>query len=139
MTIETRQHIYFAFLGLAMGYCLERIGFGDFGEVHRLFVFEDVRMLFTFMGAVVIAMLGFFVIARGQAITSRPYHKGSIVGGILFGVGWAITGACPSAVMIYIGAGHLAAVATIAGMFAGMLIYNKLKPRYFRWSTGGCE
>ncbi len=128
-----------AVFGLAMGYALERIGFADFGEVHRLFVFADLRLIFTFVTAVSIAGLGFFVFARGVTVTSRPYHKGSIAGGVLFGAGWAITGACPSAALIYVGSGHVAALATIAGILTGMLIYNKLKPRYFRWSTGGCE
>ncbi len=122
-----------------LGYSLERIGFADFDEVHRLFVFQDERLLFTFMGAVTIAMIGFYLIARGKAITTRPYHKGSIAGGILFGVGWALTGACPSAVLIYIGSGHIVAIATILGIVLGIWIYNRLKPRYFRWTTGGCE
>ena len=52
MMTVTRQRIYLAGFGLVLGYCLERIGFANFGEVHRLFVFADFRLLFTFMGAV---------------------------------------------------------------------------------------
>ncbi len=139
MMTVTRQRIYLAGFGLVLGYCLERIGFASFNEVHRLFVFADFRLLFTFMGAVAITMAGCLLFARGRTLTLRPYHKGSIAGGILFGAGWAITGTCPTAALIYVGIGHVPALATVAGIVAGMFVYHRLKPRFFRWSTGGCE
>lgn len=139
MLTAKRQHLYFAAFGLAMGYILERVGFANFGEVHHLFVFTDLRLLFIFIGAVTIATAGFFLLARGKVVTQRPYHKGSIAGGVLFGIGWAFTGACPSAALIYVTVGHIAALATVLGILVGMVIFNLLKPRYFRWSTGGCE
>lgn len=135
----TTQRIYLSIFGLATGFSLERIGFANFNEVHQLFVFGDFRLLFTFMGSVALAMAGFFLLARGKTVTLRPFHKGSIIGGILFGAGWAVTGSCPTAALIYAGIGHVPAVAIIAGIVIGMVTYNHYKPKYFRWSTGGCE
>ena len=139
MSEKTLQLLGLSAFGLATGFSLERIGFANFGEVHHMFTFADFRLLFTFMGSVALAMVGFFVFARGKIVTARPFHKGSIVGGVLFGAGWAITGSCPTAALIYAGIGHVPALANIAGMLVGMMVYNQLKPKYFRWSTGGCE
>lgn len=139
MSFSARQHVFLGLFGLIMGFCLHRIGFSDFNEVHRLFVLADFRLFFTFLGAVALAMVGFAVLARGKHIASKPYHRGSITGGMMFGAGWAVTGACPSVVLIHIGEGKLAALATAVGIVVGVFAYSKLKPKYFRWTSGACE
>lgn len=140
MKNETRRLLFVSGFGLALGATLERVGFADFSEVHKLFLMNDFRLVFTFIGAVATAMLVFRLVRHGrQRLPERPYHPGSVVGGILFGAGWALTGACPSAAIIFLGAGQIPALATLAGMLVGMKLYGWLKPKYFRWSTGGCE
>jgi uncharacterized membrane protein YedE/YeeE len=60
-------------------------------------------------------------------------------GSLLFGVGWALSGACPSVALVQIGEGKLAALATLVGIFAGNYGYAWLHERRFRWSTGSCN
>ncbi len=126
-----------ALLGLLMGFGLSRIGFSDFGEVHRMFLFEDFRLLLTFAGAVALSMVGLGIWRRGTP-EFRRLHKGTVAGGLLFGIGWAVTGACPSIAIVQLGEGKLAAGLTLAGTIAGTWIYPRIHRRFFRWDSGGC-
>ena len=132
-------HLGFGFFGLALGYFLVRIGFSDFGAVHRMFALSEFRLLFTFAGAVALSMVGFAVFARGHQLPHKPIHNGTIVGGILFGIGWAITGACPSIALVQLGKGHLPAAATVIGILFGAWAYKKVHAQFFRWDTGACN
>jgi uncharacterized membrane protein YedE/YeeE len=134
-----RHHFLFGVFGLLMGASLVRIGFADFGEVHRLFTFADLRLLLVFAGAVAVTMAGLFLLARGKSLPPKPLHNGSVVGGVLFGLGWAVTGACPSVALVQFGQGYLPAVATLAGIVLGVWSYRRVHARYFRWDTGACS
>jgi len=139
MTNHLRSHIFLGLFGLLMGMSLTFIGFADYGEVHRMFVFADLRLLLAFAGAVMLSMVGFAVLAHGKNLARKPLHKGSVPGGILFGLGWAITGACPSVALVQLGEGYLPALATLCGIVAGVWSYRLLQARYFHWDTGACE
>ena len=88
--------------------------------------------------AIVVAMASMFVIKR-MGITTidgkpieykpKPYHTGVIIGGMLFGAGWAITGACPGPIYAQIGAGEWMAFFTFGGAMLGMFCYAALKPK----------
>ena len=132
-------HIYLGVFGFLLGYTLLKIGFADFGEVHRLFIFQDIRMLLSFVGAVLVAGFGFLIFSNRKKILSKPYHKGIIPGSVLFGTGWAITGACPAIVMVQLGNGTIPALATAGGIILGVWLFRKLQPRFFRWDTGSCD
>lgn len=133
------SYIRFSFFGLAMGYIVARIGFADYGEVHRMFVLADLRMFITFLFSVVFTMLGFLVLAHGRKLQKKVLHKGTIPGGVIFGVGWAITGACPSIAVIQLGYGYVPAAITVVGILVGSWVYRKMHQRYFRWDTGACS
>jgi uncharacterized membrane protein YedE/YeeE len=127
------------FFGALLGFSLSCMGFADFGQVHAMFVFSDLRLLFTFGGAVALTGLGFALLARGQTLAARPIHPGTVAAGALFGVGWAVTGACPGAALVMLGEGQLAAIVTIAGIAIGMVAYKRLHTAVFRWDRSSCE
>ncbi len=139
MTNHLRSHILLGLFGLLMGMSLTFIGFADFGEVHRMFTFADLRLLLVFASAVTLIMAGYAVLARGKNIPRKPMHKGVIPGGVLFGLGWAVTGACPSVAVVQLGEGYLPALATMTGIAAGVWVYRRVQARYFHWDTGACE
>jgi uncharacterized protein len=136
---QQRQVVVLGAGGLALGFCLTRIGFTDYGELHRMLTFQDLRLLFVFAGAVALSFIGFAVFARGKSLPKKPFHAGTIPGGVLFGAGWAISGACPAVAMIQIGQGQIAALLTLAGMLAGSWLYPRFQARYFRYDTGSCD
>jgi uncharacterized protein len=130
-------HLRAAFLGLSLGAVLARIGFHDYREVHRMFVFADRRLFYTFVAAVAFSALGFLLI--GGARARRAFHRGIVPGSVLFGLGWALTGACPAIALVQLGHGYLPAVATAAGILFGTFLYRVVHRRWFRWDPGSCD
>ncbi|MBW2463442.1 MAG: YeeE/YedE family protein [Deltaproteobacteria bacterium] len=59
----------------------------------------------------------------------KPLHKGTVIGSVLFGVGWAITGLCPGPIFVGIGEGKLYALVTLAGVFAGTTLLGVAHPK----------
>lgn len=134
-----RFHFLLGIFGFFIGYTLYKIGFADYGEVHRLFVLEDLRMLLSFVGAVMIAAFCFMIFSESRKTYPKPHHKGIVPGSVIFGAGWALTGACPAIAMVQLGSGALPAIATAIGIMLGVWIFRKLQPRFFRWDTGSCD
>ena len=112
-------------LGLALGFTVARLGFADFGQLHQMLIFRDLRLLFAFATAAGLS-IALFALIRGllPAETDR-IERGTIPGAILFGIGWAITGACPGVVLIQLGQGIPLALVTLAGVFTGIAIHSR--------------
>ena len=107
-------------------------------RVHKMFLFQEAHMYLIISVGIVVAMVSMLVIKRfgiktveGQPIVykPKPFHPGVIIGGMMFGGGWAITGACPGPIYAQIGAGQWLAVVTLAGAMLGMFTYAALKPK----------
>lgn len=129
------------FFGLSMGVILSRIGFSSWDEVHAMFTFADLRMFLAFCTAVALLLVGFRLVRKatpGASFRRRPIHKGTLLGGIIFGAGWALSGACPSIALVQLGEGQLAAGYTLAGIFLGNWLYGALHERVLQWDTGSC-
>jgi len=133
-----KQYLFYGFLGLSMGFVVARIGFANYDELHRMFTFSDLRMLFSFAGAVVLSMLILAPFSKKIPRQQKFFQPGTIPGSMLFGFGWAISGACPSLVFVQLGSGKLAAILTLVGIYIGVLLHKKIHARYFRWDTGSC-
>lgn len=127
----------FALIGLGMGFTFSEVGFSDYGELHRMFVFADLRLLLAFAGAVAAAMAGFALLCRRDALPARPLHRGTVPGALLFGAGWALCGACPAIALVQIGEGRLAALASGLGMLAGIRACQRVR-RIWAWDSGSC-
>jgi len=135
----TQQHIRYAILGMLMGMVLSFIGFSNYDEVHKMFLFADLRLFLTFAGSVLIAALFFNILMTGLPRETKHWHPGVIPGGVLFGAGWAICGSCPSIALVQIGEGQLAAVFTAFGILFGSWLYRQVHRLLFRWDTGSCS
>lgn len=133
-----RRHLWVPVFGFALGFSIGNIGFGDFGELNRMFTFRDLRMFFTFLGGVVVAGVLFQLTARDRPPAAR-IHRGVVPGAVLFGSGWAISGGCPAIPLVQLGTGYLPAVVTIAGIAVGMRAYRILNARYLHLDTGACS
>lgn len=132
------MYFFYALVGILMGYVVARIGFGNYDELHKMFVLEDLRMLFAFAGAVAFSMLVFVILSRRIPRQNKFFQPGTIPGSMLFGFGWAVCGACPSMVFVQLGAGKLPALMTMLGIILGVYLHKKAHSRFFRWDTGSC-
>ncbi|MCO6412286.1 MAG: YeeE/YedE family protein [Thiogranum sp.] len=135
---KTKLHLLYGAFGLMMGVTLSLVGFTDFSEVHKMFIFADFRLLCLFATTVGITMLGFAIVARKSSIPKKTFNRGTIPGSVLFGAGWAITGACPSIALVQIGEGKLVALFTVLGILFGVWIYRKLAAGGLQLDTGVC-
>lgn len=107
-------------------------------RIHRMFLFQEAHMYLVIGSAVAVGALGMWIIRRfevktleGEPIAYRPkpFDKGIVYGGIAFGMGWAITGACPGPIYAQIGSGAWPAVFTLGGAVLGMYLFALVRER----------
>ena len=107
-------------------------------RIHDMFMFREAHMYLIIGTAVIVGLISMQIIKRfqlrslqGEPIKykPKPYHAGVILGGMIFGAGWAITGACPGPIYAQIGGGEWFAFFTFVGAMAGMYMYAMLKPK----------
>ncbi len=130
------------FLGLMLGTALAWIGFNSWDAVHGMFLFADLRLFLTFMtGVTVLAGAWWVFRRRGLDVSSspRPIHKGTLLGGALFGAGWAISGACPAIALVQLGDGQYAALFTLLGILIGNFAYAAVQERWLHWGKVSCS
>ena len=119
--------ILYVFLGTAFGFILSRSGAADYDYIQGMFLFERFQLYGIIGTAVVLTAPGLWLIKRrgrtlGGAplqLEGKPYHRGNVFGGVLFGVGWSIAGMCPGPILVNIGEGKIYAVAALAGALVG--------------------
>ena len=125
-------------MGVFFGIVLTKSEVVRWQRVHDMFYFREPHMYLIIGVGVVVAMISMFIIKKleaksieGQPIkySPKPFHKGVLFGGAIFGAGWAITGSCPGPIYAQIGAGAWMALFTFAGAMVGMFAYAYLKPR----------
>lgn len=134
-----KKYFIYGLLGSLMGYLLARIGFADYDEINKMFVFADLRMFLTFLGSVGFLMVISLAFKSRFPRQNKFIQPGTLPGSMLFGFGWAVTGACPSLVFVQLGQGKLPAIMTLFGIYLGVVIYRKLHAKYFLWDVGSCN
>lgn len=107
-------------------------------RVHDMFLFREPHMYLIIGVGVIVAMISMLLIKRFQirtidgqpiAYIPKPFHRGVIFGGMMFGAGWSITGACPGPIFAQLGAGQWMAALTFVGALLGMFTYAAWKDR----------
>jgi len=124
-------------LGTAFGFILSRSGAADYDFIQGMFLFDEFQLYGIIGVAVIVTAAGLALLKRyGRTVTGAPLrietkslHRGNIVGGLLFGVGWSVTGMCPGPILVNIGEGKVYAVAALAGALVGTTAFGLLYPR----------
>ena len=125
-------------IGVYLGILFIKSEVARWERVHDMFLFREAHMYLIISLAIVVAMISMLIIKRfelksvdGEPIIyhPKPFHTGVVIGGTLFGAGWAITGACPGPIYAQIGSGEWMALLTLAGAMLGMFSYAALKPK----------
>ncbi len=119
--------------GLVFGFILSRVGATQFDAIQSMFTLQNGHIAGVIGVAVGVAGLGLWMLRRrgvictsGCEITVAPKARkpGNVVGSIIFGAGWALTGTCPGTSLAQLGEGQLMALFTIAGILLGTAIYR---------------
>jgi uncharacterized membrane protein YedE/YeeE len=114
-------------VGMAFGAALERAGLGHAPKLAAQFRLADSTVLKVMLSAILTAMLGAFWLGRlgvldlARVYVPETYLAPQLVGGLLFGAGFALAGLCPGTSCVAAATGRLDGVAVMAGMWAGVL------------------
>ena len=118
--------------GTFFGFTLSRSGASEYNYIHYLFTGEDLKLALLIATAIITAAIGMQVLKllgnrdmRGGEIMiqRKPLNKYTAVGGSLFGIGWAISGACPGTVLAQLGEGKILGFCTMLGLLCGTFLY----------------
>ena len=132
--------LFYLVLGSVFGFALSRSGAADYNFIQGMFLFEEFQLYGIIGTAVVLTAPSLWLLKRrGRTLTGEPLqidlkpgHRGNVYGGILFGIGWSITGMCPGPILVNIGEGKLYALAALAGTLAGASAFGTLYPRLIK-------
>lgn len=126
-----------AFLGLGtyFGFVLSRVGASEYDLIYFMFTLEDLKLAWVIITAIITAGLVMKLLkalgstgykGREIDIKQKPLSPLNVVGGIVFGMGWAISGACPGTALAQVGEGKLLGLFTFAGLILGTYLYALL-------------
>jgi uncharacterized membrane protein YedE/YeeE len=131
-------------IGFAFGFVLERSGFGRAQKLVGQFYGTDMTVFKVMFSAIVTAMLGVTVLAAVGLLDLRlisfsypSYFLPMIVGGLLLGVGFVVSGYCPGTSVVATASGKADGAMTIVGVVLGGLLYAELQPGLGGFHDGG--
>ncbi|MCU0335784.1 MAG: YeeE/YedE family protein [Chitinophagaceae bacterium] len=126
----------YAVLGIAFGIVFVKAEIVSWLRIQEMFRLESFHMYGVIGSAVVVGLISVMLIKKlrirsldGEPIifTPKQFNKGQIFGGLMFGFGWALTGACPGPLFAQIGSGALVVCVTLLSAIAGTWTYGKLR------------
>ncbi len=132
------KNLKYLLLGTLFGIVLTKTEAISWFRIQEMFRFESFHMYGIIGSAVLVGMISLQVIKRlkirtihGEKIIipEKEYSHGTWIGGTIFGLGWAMTGACPGPLYAQVGTGVTVVVITILSAIAGTRVYSYLRPR----------
>jgi uncharacterized membrane protein YedE/YeeE len=128
---------YFA-AGILFGIILVKSEVVSWFRIQEMFRFQSFHMYGVIGSAIVVGIISIQLIKifriksiHGEPIElhPKPFNKGQVFGGLLFGFGWALTGACPGPLYALIGSGALVIIVALGSAIAGTWVYGLLRAR----------
>src|SRR5688500_4280171 len=135
---QIMNHVVYLIIGILFGIALTKGEVISWFRIQEMFRFQGFYMYGLLFSAILTAMIGVQWIQRFGVKTfekekivlpKKQLHKGVVLGGMIFGVGWAITGVCPGPMYAQLGAGITVTVVTFLSALAGTLVYSYCRPR----------
>lgn len=132
------SNIKFLIAGVLFGILLIKGEVISWFRIQEMFRLQSFHMFGIIGSAIVVGMISIQLIKKFKIrtvnnepikIVPKTYHNGFIYGGIIFGIGWAITGACPGPLFAQVGSGATVVVVTLLSAIAGTWVYGYLKPK----------
>lgn len=132
------KNIKFLLLGTVFGIILIKGEVVSWFRIQEMFRFQSFHMYGTICSAIAVGMLSIFLIKKfkiktfsGETIKieSKQFSKGNVFGGLLFGFGWAMTGACPGPIYALLGSGCLVMLIALISAVFGTFVYGFIKDK----------
>jgi len=129
--------IKFLILGITFGITMAKAEIISWFRIYEMFRFESFHMYGVIGSAVIIGVISVALIkqlniktVKGEQILFRVKEKSILrylLGGSIFGLGWAMTGACPGPLFVLLGFGVWPIIIVIIGALLGTLLYGLIK------------
>jgi len=133
------RYIKYVVAGIFFGIIMVKSEAISWYRIYEMFQFDSFHMYGIIGSAVSLGMLGTFLMKKrrsksiyGDEIEFVPKNMSItryLVGGILFGLGWALVGACPGPMFVLLGTGLFSIIVVIIGALAGTFVYGLLRNR----------
>lgn len=131
---KSESLLKYLIIGILFGIVFVKAEIISWFRIQEMFRLQSFFMYGVIGSAVMVGMISVQLIKRfniksisGETIIipKKEFRKGQIIGGLLFGLGWALTGACPGPLFAQIGSGFTVIVVTLLSAIAGTWVYGK--------------
>ena len=133
------KNIKFLIIGVLFGIILSKTEVVSWYRIYEMFKFQSFHMYGVIGSAVVIGIVFMQLFKKGvikdylgNQVIVQEKEKGfikTILGGTIFGLGWALSGACPGPLYVLIGQGFLPILIVLLGAVLGAFIYGLLSKK----------
>lgn len=133
------KNIKFLIIGIVFGIILSKSEVVSWYRIYEMFKFQSFHMYGVIGSAVALGIIlvqlfkrGAIKDFQGNLIKVKDKKKGFIrtfVGGSIFGLGWALVGACPGPIFVLIGHGAISVLVVLLGAILGAFIYGVLSKK----------
>jgi uncharacterized membrane protein YedE/YeeE len=130
------KNLSYTVVGIVFGLALTKGEAVSWFRIQEMFHFQSFHMYGIFATAVPVGALGLYLIRRFNIKTfsgdvvempKKQYHHGVIIGGLIFGFGWALTGACPGPLYAQLGAGYTVTIVTLLAALLGTWTFGLIQ------------
>lgn len=135
---KSLSQLKYLLAGLVFGVIFVKAEVISWFRIQEMFRLQSFHMYGVIGSAVLVGMLSVWLIKKfniktiqGETVTfqAKTFNRGQIYGGLIFGLGWAITGACPGPLFAQIGTGTTVIVITLLSAIAGTWVYGKFREK----------
>jgi len=132
------SNLQYLIFGMLFGVVLIKSEVVSWFRIQEMFRLQSFHMFGVIGSAVVVGALSVFIIKkfkiktiRGEEIIlpKKEFNKGQIYGGLIFGFGWAMTGACPGPLYAQLGYGATVIIVSILMAMVGTWVYGLLREK----------
>ncbi len=130
------KNLKYLLFGTVFGIILYKAEVISWFRIQEMFHFQAFHMYGVIGSAVATGMISILIIKKkniktisGEVIEifQKDYTKGTIIGGVMFGLGWAFTGACPGPLFALVGAGYFSIAIALISAILGVYLYGAVK------------
>ncbi|MBX2950219.1 MAG: YeeE/YedE family protein [Crocinitomicaceae bacterium] len=132
------HNVKYLVVGILFGIIFVKAEVVSWFRIQEMFRLQSFHMYGIIGSAVIVGMLSVWLIKTfniktiyGEKIEFHPktFNKGQLYGGLLFGLGWALTGACPGPLFAQIGTGATVIAVTLLSAIAGTWVYGYVREK----------
>jgi len=132
------HNLKYMLMGVLFGLVFVKAEIVSWFRIQEMFRFQSFHMYGVIGSAILVGIVSVQIIKRFRVKTiegedivfhDKTFNKGQVIGGLLFGFGWALTGACPGPIFAQIGAGTTVMVVTLLSAIGGTWVYGYLRER----------